>query len=153
MTVCGIRQYVYYDTGVGTGGLWDHFKGGVFGIGLLENIKQAYSVISSNFEVGDNLFLFGFSRGAYTARSLSGLIGLCGIPDPRKSPVAEAVDSAIDIYRMRHATQKKMSNGTREPRNTPRNSRISEKMEIFSVMFILLASGTRWEHLAFHSNI
>ena len=123
MTECGIRQYVYYDTGVGTGGWWDHFKGGVFGIGLLENIKQAYSVIGSTFEVGDNLFLFGFSRGAYTARSLSGLIGLCGVPDPRKSSVTEAVDSAIDIYRMRHATQQK---------NAERDKRAKEHAEKFA---------------------
>ena len=100
-TPAGTEQRVYYDTGVGTGGRWDHFKGGVFGVGLLENVKQAYSAIGSSYRIGDRLFLFGFSRGAYTARSLAGLIGLCGIPDPTKSDVSAAVDSAIRIYRSR----------------------------------------------------
>ena len=95
-----IQQCVYYDTGVGTGGWWDHCKGGIFGVGLLENVKQAYSAIGSNFLIEDKLFLFGFSRGAYTARSLAGLIGLCGIPDPKKGNVSEAVNSAIEIYRV-----------------------------------------------------
>ncbi|MDE0242659.1 MAG: DUF2235 domain-containing protein [bacterium] len=100
-TPAGTEQRVYYDTGVGTGGRWDHFKGGVFGVGLLENVKQAYSAIGSSYRIGDRLFLFGFSRGAYTARSLAGLIGLCGIPDPTKSDVSAAVDSATRIYRSR----------------------------------------------------
>ena len=100
-TPAGTEQRVYYDTGVGTGGRWDHFKGGVFGTGLLENVKQAYSAIGSSYRIEDKLFLFGFSRGAYTARSLAGLIGLCGIPDPGKGDNSTAVDSAIQIYRAR----------------------------------------------------
>ena len=100
-TLSDVQQCVYYDTGVGTGGWWDHCKGGIFGIGLLENVKQAYLAIGANFRIEDRLFLLGFSRGAYTARSLAGLIGLCGIPDPEKGNVSVAVKSAIDIYRMR----------------------------------------------------
>ena len=96
----GVSQHVYYDTGVGTGGWWDRVKGGAFGIGLMENVKQAYHCIGTNFEPGDRLFLFGFSRGAYTARSLAGLIGLCGIPDRDKGLVGAAVDSAVKVYRM-----------------------------------------------------
>ncbi|NQV20833.1 MAG: DUF2235 domain-containing protein, partial [Rhodospirillales bacterium] len=96
----GVPQLVYYDTGVGTGGKWDQIKGGLFGVGLSKNIKQAYGAIGREFQPEDKLFLFGFSRGAYTARSLSGLIGLCGIPDPNKGKIGDIVENAFKIYRL-----------------------------------------------------
>lgn len=96
----GVEQLVYYDTGVGTGGRWDRIKGGVFGVGLFDNVQKAYKAIGSGWRPQDRLFLFGFSRGAFTARSLAGLIGVCGIPDPSKGPVAEALSSAVEVYRM-----------------------------------------------------
>ena len=92
-------QLVYYDTGVGTGGWWDRVKGGAFGVGLSDNIKQAYTALGQECRPDDKLFLFGFSRGAYTARSLTGLIGLCGIPDREKGDPAEATEHAFEIYR------------------------------------------------------
>jgi uncharacterized protein (DUF2235 family) len=73
------NQIYYYDKGVGTGGIGDKILGGITGAGLVLNTKQAYSFICKHFEVGDNLFLFGFSRGAYTARYLAGMIGKVGI--------------------------------------------------------------------------
>ena len=81
-TLSGIEQRVYYDTGVGTGGRWDQFKGGVFGVGLLENVKQAYSAVGSGFQDKDRLFLFGFSRGAYTAREPGGTHRPVRHPEP-----------------------------------------------------------------------
>ena len=90
VTAEGTQHFVYYDKGVGTAGCWDRFKGGVFGVGLLENVKQAHAAIAKNFQVGDRLFLFGFSRGAYTVRSLAGPIGTCGIPDVNRVDVEEA---------------------------------------------------------------
>ena len=95
-----VEQLLYYDPGVGTGGRWDRIKGGVFGVGLSENVTQAYRKIGEHYQDGDHLFLFGFSRGAFTARSLAGLIGLCGIPDPAKDSVDEIVAKAYEIYRM-----------------------------------------------------
>ena len=59
-----IPQLVYYDTGVGTGDWWDRIKGGAFGCGLADNIKQAYTALGQEFRPNDKLFLFGFSRGA-----------------------------------------------------------------------------------------
>jgi hypothetical protein len=53
--------------------------GGAFGMGIDSNVKNAYSFIVSNYEPGDEIFLFGFSRGAFTARSLAGLIRNVGI--------------------------------------------------------------------------
>ena len=74
-----VPQVVYYDTGVGTQGLADKYVGGGLGSGLSENIQQAYRFIANNYHYGDELFLFGFSRGAYTVRSLAGFIGVAGL--------------------------------------------------------------------------
>ena len=74
------EQYVFYDAGVGTGrGLWSHIWGGVTGAGLEQNIYDGYQFIIDHYTPGDELFLFGFSRGAFTVRSLGGLPHRCGI--------------------------------------------------------------------------
>ncbi len=98
----GTEQLVYYDAGVGTAGLWDKLKGGMFGVGLSDNVMQAYAALGHIYQPGDRLFLFGFSRGAYTARSLAGLIGLCGIPDAEgdRNKAREIAKRAMEIYRI-----------------------------------------------------
>lgn len=71
---------MYYQAGVGTGiSTWDHFVGGGTGLGLSENIREAYSFLVDNYAMGDKIFLVGFSRGAYTARSIGGLISQLGL--------------------------------------------------------------------------
>ena len=75
-----IEQITYYDDGVGTDDLfWLKLLGGAFGWGLSRNIRSAYAFLAMNYERGDRIFLFGFSRGAYTVRSLAGMIGRCGL--------------------------------------------------------------------------
>lgn len=74
-----IPQILFYDQGVGTGNALDRLSGGAFGHGLKDNIFDAYRFLVANYEEGDDVFLFGFSRGAYTARSLAGMIRNCGI--------------------------------------------------------------------------
>lgn len=69
----GRPQLVYYSIGV------NGFMGGVFGKGLDENIRLAYEWLIENYNEGDEIFIFGFSRGAFTARSLAGLVALEGI--------------------------------------------------------------------------
>jgi uncharacterized protein (DUF2235 family) len=69
----GVVQLVYYDIGV------NGFIGGAFGKGLNANIAQAYEWLIDNYSPGDDIFIFGFSRGAYTARSLAGLIAKHGM--------------------------------------------------------------------------
>ena len=64
---------MYYDIGV------NGFIGGAFGKGLNDNIAQAYEWLIDNYSPGDDIFIFGFSRGAYTARSLAGLIAKHGV--------------------------------------------------------------------------
>jgi uncharacterized protein (DUF2235 family) len=74
-----VPQIVYYDQGVGTGNALDRLSGGALGEGLEDNIHDAYRFLVGNYEPGDELFVFGFSRGAFTARSLVGMIRKCGI--------------------------------------------------------------------------
>ncbi len=72
------RQRFFYGPGVGTGRL-TRFRGGVFGYGLSQNLMQGYDWLARRCTDGDRIFIFGFSRGAYTARSLVGLIRKCGL--------------------------------------------------------------------------
>ncbi|WP_020407276.1 phospholipase effector Tle1 domain-containing protein [Hahella ganghwensis] len=75
----GVEQVVYYDSGVGTGGFWDKWIGGALGAGVSDNIMEAYRFLVNNWSEGDRIYLFGFSRGAYTVRSLAGLVNLFGL--------------------------------------------------------------------------
>ncbi|MER8577657.1 DUF2235 domain-containing protein [Mesorhizobium sp. M1423] len=74
-------QVVYYSQGVGTR-FGEKVRGGVAGYGLDNEIIDAYTWLTQIFEQGDEIFIFGFSRGAYAARSLSGLISKCGVLTP-----------------------------------------------------------------------
>jgi Uncharacterized alpha/beta hydrolase domain (DUF2235) len=76
------EQKRYYHPGVGTNGSWwDKAVGGATGAGLNQNIVSAYRYLCEEYADGDDIFLFGFSRGAYTARSLAGMVGHCGLLD------------------------------------------------------------------------
>ena len=76
----GTTQIVFYQSGVGTDGdLTSRLGGGALGLGLSHNIRDAYAFVCNNYMSGDEIFLFGFSRGAYTARSIGGLIGYAGL--------------------------------------------------------------------------
>ncbi len=75
-----VSQVVYYQAGVGaSNSIWETLVGGATGLGLAENIREAYSFIAHNYAPGDEIFLLGFSRGAFTARSIAGLIGTIGL--------------------------------------------------------------------------
>ncbi len=94
-TKSGTAQIVYYDEGVGTA-TNDRFRGGVFGSGLLANVREAYRFLIFNYEPGDEIYVFGFSRGAYTARSFVGFIRCAGIPAIHN---AARIDDALALYR------------------------------------------------------
>jgi len=80
----GVAQESYYEVGVGTKRT-DRLRGGALGDGLDANLRAAYQWLMSRYDPGDKIYLFGFSRGAYTARSLAGLITKCGILLPGSS--------------------------------------------------------------------
>lgn len=75
----GFEYIVHYNRGVGTGAFFDPIRGGVTGAGLEENIREAYRFLSSWFRPGDEIYVFGFSRGAFTARSLCGYLNVVGL--------------------------------------------------------------------------
>ncbi len=95
------RQIVYYDNGVGT----ETFKplaalGGGLGIGVWRNVRDLYIFICRNYEPGDEIFGFGFSRGAFTIRLLMGLLGKCGIlKAPSEAQLIDCVQMAYEAYR------------------------------------------------------
>lgn len=75
----GKPQISFYDPGVGTESPVRRIVGGAFGVGLSTNVRDGYRFIANNYEEGDEIYLFGFSRGAYTARSLGGMISELGL--------------------------------------------------------------------------
>jgi uncharacterized protein (DUF2235 family) len=94
----GVQQPQAYIPGVGTGPWWDRIVGGAFGVGVSQNIRKAYRWIIHNYEPGDDLYFFGFSRGAFTARSLVGLIRNCGI---LRDDARGRIEAAYAFYRNR----------------------------------------------------
>src|SRR5215467_11254575 len=75
----GGSQLIYYHPGVGSGDWFDQLVGGGFGAGLSANVESAYSFLADNVQKNDLIYLFGFSRGAFTARSLAGLVTRVGL--------------------------------------------------------------------------
>jgi len=91
----GVHQRVYYHDGVGTSRR-ERLTGGAFGVGLGRNVFDAYRFLIDSYEPGDELYFFGFSRGAFTARSLAGLVRNCGI---LRQEDASRIDEAWALYR------------------------------------------------------
>ena len=95
------NQVSFYDRGLGTG--WRKITGSMSGLGISKNIRDCYRFIFENFEADDNIYMFGFSRGATTVRSLSGFIHLFGIL-PQSRP--ELITQAYRIYRIEDDEQR-----------------------------------------------
>lgn len=93
----GKEQRVHYHSGVGTRRR-ERLRGGAFGAGLSRNVVDAYRFLVETYEPDDELFLFGFSRGAFTARSLAGLVRNGGI---LRREHADRIPEAWALYRDR----------------------------------------------------
>lgn len=92
-------QRVYYHPGVGVGGSkLDKMLGGGTGTGLSRNILSAYEWLCRGYQEGDQLYLFGFSRGAYTVRSLVGFINHCGLLRVDDNPPADTWQVIERLY-------------------------------------------------------
>jgi uncharacterized protein (DUF2235 family) len=91
-------------------------RGGAFGYGVDDNIRDGYRFIAENHLEGDDIFLFGFSRGAFTARSLAGMITKCGILSPR------TLDADVLLGRYRDRARP----GLREMREREKDPRTDE---------------------------
>jgi len=97
-----VNQITFYDRGLGTG--WRKITGNISGMGISQNIYECYRFIFENYMAGDNIFLFGFSRGATTVRSLSAFIHLFGIL-PKSRP--ELIKLAYKIYKIEDKDERK----------------------------------------------
>jgi uncharacterized protein (DUF2235 family) len=99
------RQIAFYDPGVGTfsaQGAWTplarrvtKLAGLAVGMGLRTNLAEAYTYLMQHYEPGDKLYIFGFSRGAYSARALAGLLGVVGLIRPGSENL---VPYAVGLY-------------------------------------------------------
>ncbi|MBB3180990.1 DUF2235 domain-containing protein [Variovorax sp. Sphag1AA] len=114
------QQLLYYDPGVGSPdflpstspldwlGRWlQRIYGLAYGRGIYENIRDAYQFLMRNWQPGDQIWIFGFSRGAFTARSVSGIVNLFGILDAQHESMLPTV---LRVY---FAKRKKPSTRTR----------------------------------------
>lgn len=90
-------QVIFYDEGIGTR-KGERFRGGIFGAGMVENLGDAYRFLIFNHSPGDQIYVFGFSRGAYTARSFAGMLSICGL---LQRSDASKVTEAIERYQGR----------------------------------------------------
>ena len=104
----GTEQRVHYDRGVGTGDFIDKLFGGAFGVGLSHNVREAYEFLTLHHAPGDEVYLFGFSRGAYTVRRVVGMLRKCGLmraiahEETRK----KAVSDAYAVYEKREPRER-----------------------------------------------
>jgi len=102
------EQVAFYDKGVGTNAF--KITGAAFGVGISTNIQECYDFIVDNYEPDARIFLFGFSRGAFTVRSLGGMISKVGI---LKRSFRNRTDEVFDIYK-----RKKNNNNAKVFRQT-----------------------------------
>ncbi len=98
-------QYTLYDDGIGADGLpLEKLIGGAFGTGVFKKIKDAYYRLALSYESGSAIYLFGFSRGAYTVRALAGMLTAVGLPlNPFNQKM---VDTAFNAYRQKNKRER-----------------------------------------------
>ena len=147
-----IQQIVHYHQGVGTGNFLDRLIGGGAGVGLSKSVKACYGFLADNYypgdeqSPGDEIFLFGFSRGAYIARSVAGVVGRVGIL--RKTEM-ERFSEVWDWYTDR-ANRKQKVLDLLAPNRTPDVN--IECIGVWDTVGALGIPGTRFcaQEFAFH---
>lgn len=102
-------QLALHDDGVGTEGPGPlRLLGAAFGWGVSRNVRELYTALCRWYEPGDAIFLFGFSRGAFTIRTLAGLVAQCGVIDRARWGTGDELDGLVHeayaTYRMRYPT-------------------------------------------------
>jgi len=112
----GTPQRVHYHDGVGSDGDFaQKLLGGAIGLGLKKIIQEVYEYIVTDYASGDELYIFGFSRGAYAARALAGLIGASGI---QRRLDANVFEVAWQHYRVAPAVRKEPETAGMSDRKT-----------------------------------
>lgn len=132
-------QVAAYFPGIGTDQRFDgavkkffnKWGGGVFGWGLDAKVKEAYQFVAQAYQPGDEIYLFGFSRGAFTARSVAGMIRKCGIIEDT-SPAG--INKAFELYRKKGK------------RNHPDSAHIRQARRDMSPRFATSVSDMTWRN-------
>ena len=156
------NQVVFYDPGVGTLAKpdpWMKFKqdavavlGLVTGYGLDDNVLAAYTFLANHYEDGDHVFLFGFSRGAYTVRVLAGLVHRIGLLGPHQ---VNLVGSALTAYKQIDAndmtarpTDRSEEAGSGQPQPSTKEDRASQFARIVSARWPTIKFLGVWDTVA-----
>ncbi|MEX0964581.1 MAG: DUF2235 domain-containing protein [Pseudohongiellaceae bacterium] len=129
-----LKQHIFYDWGLGS--YHSSMSAGATGRGIHKNILDGYRYIVQNYSHGDKIYLFGFSRGAYTVRALCGLINNCGIV---KRPDARRIVEAWDIYKS--ASKKNHPDGDNAVEFRSKYSYVSKKVHYVGVWDTVGALG------------
>jgi uncharacterized protein (DUF2235 family) len=123
-TISPNQQVAFYDPGLGAGeiGGWTFKRirnvlASAVGTGISDNMIDCYEAIIANYEAGDKIFLFGFSRGAYTVRCVANVLNLCGVPTqsadgssvPRHGPKLRKIAQDAVLYVYEHGSGKPRS--------------------------------------------
>jgi uncharacterized protein (DUF2235 family) len=115
----GIAQHVHYHSGVGADGdLFKKLLGGAIGLGLKQIIRECYDFVVTDYSVDDEIYLIGFSRGAYAARALAGLIGSPASSDRRLPRRSRPPGSIVGSSRHCGLTQKRQARWSEPPSMT-----------------------------------
>ena len=115
----GTAQHVHYHDGVGSeGDFMQKLLGGAIGLGLKKIIQEVYEVLVSDYAAGDEIYIFGFSRGAYAVRALAGLIGASGI---QRQTNGDEFEIAWAHYRVPPAVRQQPQNASTGDRKTLNN--------------------------------
>lgn len=150
-----IPQWVYYDAGVGTE-RGNRLTGGMLGMGLSRNLKEAYRFLVESYAEGDEIWCFGFSRGAYTARSLCGFLGVAGLLRHRDLGL---LDDAFEYYRLPAAKRAASRYGrirddlhlhTKEKCLSVRLLGVFDTVGALGVPLPWLKAITQWRSVEFH---
>jgi uncharacterized protein (DUF2235 family) len=133
-------QVAFYDDGVGTGSLkLLRIIGGAFGYGFARNVRDLYTQLCRAYRPHDRIYLFGFSRGAYTVRALAGMIATCGIVDAdtlSERDLGRAIREAYAVYRRRYRPERWHADATRRAEEFRRRRRVHQPGDPVRIAFM-----------------
>ena len=155
------EQAAYYHPGVGTMGArnalsavgkwWTTVRGLAFGYGFSDNIADVYSFLMQEFHPGDQIYLFGFSRGAYTARALCGLLHMCGLLTPGNQAL---IPYALRLYKSNDPCKFEIAAGFRTTFSIPCTPYFLGLWDtVSSVGWILDPINTKGGHLPYTATL
>ena len=149
----GFQQIIYYQAGVGSSTehswLAKNYQG-MTGVGLLQNVREAYGFLCNNYDYGDEIYITGFSRGAFTARSVAGMVDKVGILTKKG---LEKFYEAFYYYENAPSDQNKKANGvenvvTETETKNPVSGAVSSSLTFCRLFADLQCNRARRYHLA-----